>query len=332
MGVMLASNWPDIAEVDLRKCYMDRYSEIPMMVPDVYAVLSSSQAFEKESSVGAIPDHAEFTGRISSIEPVQGYDKTITFTEYAAQIQIQRRLMSDDQQRIVNRLPKGLATSANRSREKKGASPFNLAYTFEPSDGDGCELCAADHGSNVSGVATQSNEGTSALSASAVETTRLAMNDFTDDQGNLITINPDTIMVPIDLEEKGWEIINSKGKVDTADNNANFHQGKYKLLVWKRLTDSNNYFFIDYSMMKTDESLIWWNREPIQFFQDKDSDTLIAKQKLGSLNSDIETTRDEIAGNSSELQLLIAEAEAIANSKNVEDWTIRREIKLMEKK
>ena len=89
---MLAANWPDLMEVDFRKIYLNRYAEIPMMVPDLYTVLSSSQAFEKESSVGAIPDHAEFTGRISSIEPVQGYDKLVTFTEYAAQIQVQRRL------------------------------------------------------------------------------------------------------------------------------------------------------------------------------------------------------------------------------------------------
>jgi len=208
---------------------------------------------------------------------VQGYDKTVTFSEYAAQMQVQRRLAADDQQRVINRLPKGLATSANRSREKKGAGTFNLAFTFEPSDGDGTELCASDHPSNVSGVSNQSNEGTTALSASGVETTRQSMNDFTDDQGNLITNNPDTLLVPIDLEEKGWEIINSKGKVDTADNNANFHEGKYKLIVWKRLTDSNNWFFLDYDAMKNDEMLIWWNREPIQFFQDKDSDTLIAK-------------------------------------------------------
>jgi phage major head subunit gpT-like protein len=275
MGVLLAANWPDLMETDLRKVYMNRYQEIPMMVPDLFAVQGSTQAFEKESSVGAVPDHVAFTGRITTVEPIQGYDKTVTFTEYAAQIQIQRRLAADDQQRVINRLPKGLSTSAGRSRDKLGASVFNLAFTFEPTDGDGTELCAADHPSNVSGVATQTNEGTSALNASSVETTRQDMHGFTDDQGNLITNNPDSMLVPIELEQTGWEIINSKGKVDTADNNANFHQGKYKLIVWKRLTDANNWFMIDYDMMK--DSLVWWNREPIQFFKDKDSDTMIAK-------------------------------------------------------
>jgi len=239
---MLAANWPDLLETDFRKIYMNRYQEIPMMVPDLFSVMTSTQAFEKESSVGAVPDHATFTGRVSSVEPVQGYDKTVTFTEYAAQIQIQRRLAADDQQRVMNRLPKGLSVSANRSRDKKGAGVFNLAFTYQPTDGDGTELCASDHPSNVASVDTQTNEGTTGLGAGAVETARQDMNTFTDDQGNLVTNNPDTLLVPLQQEEKAWEIINSKGKVDTADNNPNFHQGKYKLIVWKRLTDSNNWF------------------------------------------------------------------------------------------
>ena len=44
-GIMLAANWPDLQEVDFRKIYLNRYAEIPMMVPDLYAVATSSQAF-----------------------------------------------------------------------------------------------------------------------------------------------------------------------------------------------------------------------------------------------------------------------------------------------
>ena len=221
-----------------------------MMVPDIFNVQTSDAPFEKSSSVGAVPDHAEFTGRITLIEPQAGYDKTTTFTEYAAQIQIQRRLAQDDRNDVIARLPKNLATSANRSREKLGAQVYNLGFTYEPTDGDGTELFASDHPSPVSGVATQSNEGTYGLSAGNVEAVRLAMNEFTDDIGELISTDPDSLIIPIALEQTGWEIINSKGKVDTAENNANFHQGKYKLIVWKRLSDSNNWTMVDYTMMK----------------------------------------------------------------------------------
>jgi len=272
--MQLAANWPDLLEVDFRKIYMDQYKVLPAMIPDLFNVQRSEQAFEKTSAVGQVPDFIEFTGKVSEVSPEQGYDKTYTFTEYAAKIEIQRKLAADDQYRVMSRYPKNLATSASRSREKLGAQIFALAFTYEPTDGDGAELCASDHGSNVSGVAAQSNEGTSALSATNVETTRIAMHKFRDDIGEKISVNPDTIIVPRDLEQTGWEIINTKGKVDTANNNDNFHQGKYKLVVWDRLSDTNNWFMSDYSMQK--DYLLWWNREPVQFMQDKDSNTMVA--------------------------------------------------------
>jgi len=274
-GLALAANWPDLLEVDMRAVYIDQYKLLPAMVPDIYGIQSSNKGYERSTQVGAVPDHTEFMGKIDVIERTPGYDKTVTFTEFAAQIQIQRKLAADDQHRVVNRFGKGLATSANRSREKLGANTFILAFTYEPTDGDGTELCASDHPSRVDGVATQSNEGTLQFSAANIETTRLAMYEFKNDIGEIITCNPNTLTIPRDLEQTGWEIINSKGKVDTADNNQNFLSGKYNLMIWDRLTDANNWWMSDLSMQK--DYLYWWNREPIQFFQDKDSDTLVAK-------------------------------------------------------
>lgn len=272
--MQLAANWPDLLEKDFRKIHQDQYQVLPMMVPDLFNIQKSDAAFEKTSAVGQVPDHAEFTGKVAEVSPTQGYDKTFTFTEYAAKIEIQRKLAADDQYRVMSRYPKNLAVSASRSREKLGAQLYDLAFTFEPSDGDGAELCASDHGSNVQTTAAQSNEGTSSLSATSVESTRIAMHAFRNDIGELISVMPDTITIPRALEQTGWEIINTKGKVDTANNNANFHQGKYKLVVWDRLTDTNNWFMSDYSMQK--EYQLWWNREPVQFFQDKDSSTMVA--------------------------------------------------------
>lgn len=272
--MQLAANWPDLLEKDFRKIFQDQYQLLPMMVPDLFSIQKSDAAFEKTSAVGQVPDFAEFTGKVNEVSPTQAYDKTYTFTEYAAKIEIQRKLAADDQYRVMSRYPKNLSVSASRSREKLGAQLYDLAFTFEPSDGDGAELCASDHGSNVPTTAAQSNEGTLALNATNVETTRINMHAFKDDIGELISVMPDTITIPRALEQTGWEIINTKGKVDTANNNANFHQGKYKLVVWDRLTDTNNWFMSDYSMQK--EYQLWWNREPVQFFQDKDSNTMTA--------------------------------------------------------
>jgi hypothetical protein len=76
-------------------------------------------------------------------------------------------------------------------------------------------------------------------------------------------------------EEMAWEIINASGKMSTADNDPNFWKGKYKVLVWDYLTDSNNWFLIDSRYAKL--FLKWFDRIPVEFNKDKDFDTLISK-------------------------------------------------------
>ena len=275
-GVALSENWPDLLEPGLRKIFGDQYKEIPSMIPMVYTVESVDSSYVKDSGAGAFGDFAEFTGKVSYDERTQGYDKRTEFTEYALGFKVERKLAADDLYNIINRLPGGLAISARRTKESIGASIFNLAFTAEPTDGDGAELCASDHASTADSSYSKSNEGTSALSAAAVESTRILMSQFTDDRSNKISVSMDMIMVPRNLEETAWVIINSKGEVDTAENNPNFHQGRYKLAVWDYLDDSNNWFAVD-SMMNKQIGVYFYNREPLQFFQDKDSDTLLAK-------------------------------------------------------
>jgi len=269
-----SENFGDLLEPGLRKIFTDVYREKPQMMDMLYNVQSSSESYEKDSSVGSFGTVPEFTGTVSYDDVYQGYDKTYTHKEYAKGFKVQRSLFDDDLYNVISKRPKGLGTSARRTRESASASTFNNAFTSEPTDGDGAELCASDHASNATST-TQSNEGTTALSPTAVETARRLMIAFKDDRDGKIDIMPDLLLVPRDLEETAFEIISSKGKVDSADNNANFHFGKYKLAVWDYLTDSNNWFLIDQDYMKI--YLQWFDRIPLEFNQDKDFDTYIAK-------------------------------------------------------
>jgi phage major head subunit gpT-like protein len=72
-----------------------------------------------------------------------------------------------------------------------------------------------------------------------VEATRLLMRQYTDETDNLLIARGDTLLVPPALEETAWEIVNASGKMDTAENNPNFNKGKYKIIVWDYLTESN---------------------------------------------------------------------------------------------
>ena len=275
MGTMLSENWPDSLEKGLRAYVISAVKETPTMYQDIFTVTTSSSAQEKDSSASGFADFEEFTGTVTYDSGSEGYDKVYTFTEYTGALKVERKLAADNQYNIINRRASGLGEAGKRSKDKLGVQVFDEAFTTEPSDGDGCELNASDHPSPIDGVSNQSNEGTSAFSATAVEATRILMRKFRGLQGELLSIEPDMLMVPLDQEEIGWEIINSKGKIDTADNNQNFHYGKYKLAVWSRLADTKNWWMFDSKILK--KSLFWFNREPMQFWQDKDSDTLLAK-------------------------------------------------------
>lgn len=280
----ISENFADLLEPGLRKIFTEQYNQLPEMRPLLYNVQSAETSYEKDSSVGAFGDFEPFTGTIGYDEVSQGYDVTYTHVEFAKGFKIERKLFDDDLYNVIARKPRGLSLSAMRTQEKYAANPFNNAFsgsgtivvsgTTVLSNTEALSLCNSSHTSTATST-TQSNTGTSALSATSVEATRILMAAIKDDKDNLISVQPDLLLVPRNLEETAWEIISSKGKVDTAENNANFHFGKYKLAVWDYLTDSNNWFMIDSAMAKM--FLQWFDRIPLEFFQDKSFDTLIAK-------------------------------------------------------
>ena len=250
----------------------------------IYNVQSADTSYEKDSSVGAFGDMPVFTGTIAYDDVYQGYDVTYTHVEFAKGFKVERKLYDDDLYNVIARKPRGLALSAKRTQEKYAASVFNDAFsgagtiaingTTVLNNTEALSLCNSLHTSTASAT-TQDNSGTSSLSATAVEATRVAMAGFYDDRDNLISVQPDLILVPRNLEETAWEIISTKGKIDSAENNANFHYGKYKLAVWDYLSESNNWFMLDSSLAKM--FLNWYDRIPLEFFQDKSFDTLISK-------------------------------------------------------
>ena len=279
----VSANFGDLITPGLKKIFTEQYDQLPEMRTSLFNVISSDRAYEKESTVGAFGDMPTFNGTISYDDVYQGYNVTYTPAEFAKGFKVERKLFDDDLYNVINRKPRGLAISAQRTQEKHAASVFQGAFAGSGTivvDGitiltnsEGLSLCHAAHTSTASST-TQNNTGTSALSDTAVEATRIAMAAFRDDRDNLISIQADMILCGRAKEQVAWEIISTKGKVDTAENNANFHYGKYKLAVWDFLPGTA-WFMIDSNMMKM--FLQWYERIPLEFFQDKSFDTLIAK-------------------------------------------------------
>lgn len=249
----------------------------------LFRVMDSNKAQEEFFGMGDVPDFTEMLGTINYSAVYPGYHTKIEPKEFANGIQVTRKLIDDDLYDVVDGRTARLGESARRTKDKYGCRPFAYAFSsafdFQTSE-EGVSLCNNSHTTKASGVSTSSgfdNYGTSALSPVAVEATRIAGNKFKTDIGERMDMNFDTLIVPDDLYEEGWELISSAGKVDTDNNNPNFHRGRYNLMVYRRLSDYdvNNWFMCDFNKMK--QNLIWINRIATEFFNTTDFDTMIRK-------------------------------------------------------
>lgn len=272
--MITTGDWQNALEPIAHKNHDIGFDKVPAEKDMFYTVRKSSKLTETYLELGDIAPMTELKGSVNYADVSQGYQFTVTATEFAQGIKIQRRFVETDQLDVVDTLPKKLGMSAHDRIATDIFFPFNNAYNTSITTLDGLQLCSAAHTSN-NGGSNQSNRGTSALSALSVEATRILMKKFLSNTDRRITVNPDTIIVPEDIREIGWEIISSTGKPDTADNNANFSKGKYNLISSVWLNDTNNWFMVDSKLMKL--YMTWNDIVNLEFNQAKDFDGFAAK-------------------------------------------------------
>lgn len=274
-----AANFSNLMAPGIRKAFFDSYDEVVKtegMIDMLYGMETSKRQYEQTLSISAMTDFSDFTanGQISYDDIAEGYKKTFTHNEWAKGIRITRSAKDDDLYGIFDSVPSQRGMAAARTREKHGAGIFNGAFAGTTGP-DLLSLCNSSHTSTVSGVAVQSNKGTDTLSKTAVSAARLAMMKFYGFNGEMVGVNPDGLIVPLDKEEDAWTIISSKGEPETSDNNANFHYGKYKLAVWRFITSQYNWFLVDFKLMKM--NLLWFDRVKLEVNEDTAFNTYEAR-------------------------------------------------------
>jgi hypothetical protein len=280
--VAIIGNFSDLLDPRFQRIYNEEYEKHPDMIDNFYAKATAKLYTERFSSVGTLPDVGAFGGMVTYNDVSQGYDTAVTPLEFAAGFQVQRRLFDTDQFFIIDSKPKALAQSFWRTRQSYAARPFNNAFsvdTFFANNSENVAMCSNSH-TTTSGASTASgfdNLTTASLSATSLAAMRKQMIGFRGDQAEPIAMMPDELIIHPDLYDVAYEIVGSQGKPDTANNNANVHYGQYKVTEWQGfLTDSNNYFLVDSSMMKS-WGLVWLEPVSPEFAFVEDFDSLIGK-------------------------------------------------------
>jgi len=148
---------------------------------------------------------------------------------------------------------------------------------------EGVALCSSSH-TTKAGTSTASgfdNAGTSALSKTSVAATRLLMRQFRNDISERIDMSDNlALIVPDNLADTAYEIVNTPKSLDTAEGNVNPQYKRHTVIPYLRLDDydTNNWFMVDMDQMKRD--LVWIDRIKPESKNTVDFETYILKMAV----------------------------------------------------
>ena len=264
---MRSSNWAELLLPTIYNFYDIGRTLRPELRPQIFNIQASSRADERNVGYGGIApnawDNYEASGVKGRVDFDKGYTATYTHQEYVVTFEVERKLLDDDQYGIVaGERARKLGVSATQKMEIDAASVFNNAFSTSYNGADGKPLCSTTHPRNPNKTGSLVNAGTSALTKANVSLTRQAMMATEDDAGNILGMMPNALMVPPELEDTALEIVNSLQDPGSANNAINPQAGRFTVIPWHYLTDSNNWFMMDTVWMR--ESLKWYERTPLE--------------------------------------------------------------------
>lgn len=236
-GTMTTSTWGRLLDPGIRKVFYRRLSEISPKYKMLFAILNSTRASEQDlTGVGLedwkITQEAKASQFTSSI---QGYVKNYVHNEWTSGLKITKKMMDDDQYNLIDRMPSQLADTAVRTIEKEAAKVFINAFNTTYFTGaDGAALVSSSHTREDAGT-NLSNTATGVLNYDNLETANVDMAQELDGRGQLIQLNPNTLLVPPALEREALTLVGSSGKPSSTDNDINVYDGRFRVVVWPRI-------------------------------------------------------------------------------------------------
>lgn len=252
--------------------------QTPQRRLDLFNVQDSNLYQERGQGVAGLSVNAwdvyPQSGQPGEITFKQLWEQTYDHVEYVVRFHIEKKLTLNDQYGVMRRRMNTFAMSAIAKMETDAATILNNAFT--DTGPDGAELCATDHpGSpdDSSAGNQQSNEGTSTLSEASVSATRTGMMQFHDGEGEFIGVMPDELWVPPELEDRARKIVGSTLEPESGNNAINAQLGRFRVIPWLRLTDTNAWFMVDSRLRR--QMVNWYNREPFQVMLYDETTTML---------------------------------------------------------
>lgn len=243
-----------------------------------------AEKFTSETSLGDFADVGE-NGAYPKTSMQEGYSKTLVPTTWKSSFEVTQELVEDAKIGKIKSRASIFTTSYNRTREKfaaglvangTGATMSFGGKDYDTTAADGKPLFSTEHPSITGGTADQSNLFVGEFSPEIMDSVQEKMQMFTDDNGNLLNLAPDTIIIPNvgSLKRQVLAAVGSDLESNSANNAINFQAGLWNVIVWPYLPatlEGKPYFIMMDSQFKDNyECLPWLDRVSLTVKSDID--------------------------------------------------------------
>lgn len=280
------------SQAPIRACISDHLEDFQKqsMVDKIFFMDTSKNYAEKytsETSLGDFVDVGE-NGAYPKHSIREGYSKTIEPTTWKSSFEVTQEMVEDAKMGKIRSRAGLFAQSYSRTREKFAADLLaggvGSTMTFggreyDTTAADGKPLFSAEHSSVTGKALTQSNLFSGEFSVAVMDAMQCAMQEFRDDDGNLLSVTPDTIILPNDpaMIRAVLAAVNSEKDPESASNAVNFQVGLWNVLVWRYLPKTiggKPYFMMmDSKLKETGMCMPFVDRVPLTVRSDLDPNT-----------------------------------------------------------
>ncbi len=243
---------------------------------EIFDTESSDRAFEEEVLIvgfGNARDKSEGQS-VGYDSASEGFTSRYTHETVALAFALTEEAVEDNlYDRLGARYTKALARSMAHTKQVKAANVLNNAFNSNFAGGDGVELIDDAH--PLAGGGTFSNRPTaySDLNETSLEDALISISTFVDDRNMILALQGVKLIVPPQLQFVADRLLDTPGRVGTADNDINAIRNTGMLpqgyAVNHFLTDTDAWF------VKTDcpDGFKHFERSPISTSMEGDFDT-----------------------------------------------------------
>jgi len=225
--------------------------EAASMLPHLFTMEKSTNYAEKYTSMTAMNGFSAVgeNGAYPLDNMQEGYSTVLENVTWKDSFSVSQEMIEDAKLMNMRQQPAAFIAGYHRTRERFGAALFGAAIVgnatfnftgkkFGAKAADGSNVFATSHAAKVKGAA-QSNLFSDAFSADALAAAESAMQDFRGDNGEILDVAPDTIVIPnlYALKKAVFAAIGADKDPNTANNAFNYTFGRWNVIVWPYLNE-----------------------------------------------------------------------------------------------